>query len=175
MLGLKHGVNHLVDYQPDWKLAFETESGRIRAALGLLAKGIEHYGSTSVEGMRAKPIIDILIGVSPLERWRDCVDPLAGLGYDYAEHAGVSGHFIFGIGRDRGERTHLLHVVEFEGPSWTSNLQLRDALRRDENLRQSYVAAKEAAIAAAPLGRTRYNELKRTFIDAAKAALAKQG
>ena len=73
---------------------------------------------------------------------------------------------------DSSERTHLLHVVEFEGPSWTSNLQLRDALRRDERLRKSYIAAKEAAIAAAPVGRAQYNELKRGFIDQAKAAIA---
>lgn len=173
MLGLKHGLNRLVDYQPGWKLEFDAESERLRTALGAIAKGIEHYGSTSVEGMRAKPILDILVGVSPLERWSDCVEPLAGLDYDYAEHAGVPGHYIFGKGRDTSERTHLLHVVEFEGQSWTSNLQLRDALRRDEHLRQRYVAAKEEAIAAAPIGRAQYNELKRAFIDAEKAALAR--
>lgn len=174
MLGLKHGVNYLVDYQPAWKLEFETESGRIKTALGILAKGVEHYGSTSVEGMKAKPILDILVGIRPLEGWRECVELLEGLGYDYAEHAGIPGHFIFGRGRDRSERTHLLHIVEFEGESWTSNLQLRDALRRDMHLRQAYVAAKEAAIAAAPTGRAEYNELKRKFIDEAKAALAKE-
>ncbi|MCF1478337.1 GrpB family protein [Agrobacterium vitis] len=84
MLGLKHGVNYLVDYQPAWKLEFETESGRIKTALGILAKGVEHYGSTSVEGMKAKPILDILVGIRPLEGWRECVELLEGLGYDYA-------------------------------------------------------------------------------------------
>lgn len=174
MLGLKHGVNYLVDYQPAWKLEFETERDRIETALGMLAKGVEHYGSTSVEGMKAKPILDILVGVFPLQRWQECVEPFESLGYDYAEHAGVPGHFIFGRGRDSSERTHLLHIVEFEGQSWTSNLQLREALRRDILLRKSYVAAKEAAIAAAPTGRAQYNELKRAFIDEAKAALAKE-
>lgn len=172
MLGLKHGINYLVDFQPGWKLEFEAERDRIQAALGPLARGVEHYGSTAIEGMRAKPIIDILVGVSPLALWEECAEPLGGLGYDYAAHAGVPGHYIFGRGRDSSERTHLLHVVEFEGPSWTSNLQLRDALRRDERLRKSYIAAKEAAIAAAPVGRAQYNELKRGFIDQAKAAIA---
>ena len=125
--------------------------------------------------MRAKPIIDILIGVSPLSHWKLCHDPLIRLGYDYAEHAGVPEHYIFGKGRDATERTHLVHVVEYQGYSWRSNLALRDVLRRDASLRQSYVAAKEAAIAEAPVGRARYNELKRTFIDAAKAALPLQG
>ena len=171
MLGLKHGVNYLVDYHPGWKREFEAESRRIKTALGSLAKGVEHYGSTSVEGMRAKPILDILVGVAPLELWQECVGPVQDLGYDYAEHAGVPGHYIFGRGRDKSERTHLLHIVEFEGLSWTSNLQLRDALRQDAHLRDSYVAAKEAAIASAPTGRAQYNELKRAFIEKAKAAL----
>ncbi|WP_052951820.1 GrpB family protein [Devosia soli] len=174
MLGLKHGVNYLVDYQTCWKLEFEAESRRIKAALGKLAKGVEHYGSTAVEGMRAKPILDILVGVEPLELWKECFGPLESLGYDYAEHAGVPGHFVFGKGRDKSERTHLLHIVQFEGPSWSSNLQLRDALRQDEHLRERYVAAKEAAIASAPTGRVQYNELKRAFIDEAKALLRDQ-
>jgi GrpB-like predicted nucleotidyltransferase (UPF0157 family) len=167
MLGLKHGLNRLVDYDPSWEIEFAAERDRI----GKTAKGIQHYGSTAVDGMRAKPIIDILVGVRPLSDWERCLEPLIELGYDYAEHAGVPGHYIFGKGRDSTERTHLVHVVEFEGESWRSNLALRDALRRDESLRQSYVAVKEAAISEAPVGRARYNELKRDFIDAAEAKL----
>ncbi|HEY4202113.1 MAG TPA: GrpB family protein [Devosiaceae bacterium] len=174
MLELKHGLNYLIEYQPDWAEAFRIEAERIRRALGPLAKGVEHYGSTSVAGMRAKPILDILVGVSPLGLWERCQAPLEELGYDYAAHAGVAGHFIFGKGRDSSERTHLLHIVEFEGPSWVSNLQLRDALRQDANLRQRYMATKDAAIAAAPTGRAQYNDLKREFIATVKAALAGQ-
>ena len=125
MLGLKHGINHLVDYDPAWPVAFEEERARIVAAVGDLARGIEHYGPTAVEGLRAKPILDILLGVSPLVAWIECKLPLEGLGYDYAEHAGVPGHFIFGRGRDRSERTHLVHVVEFNGDSWRTNLDRR--------------------------------------------------
>lgn len=171
MLGLKHGTNILVDYDPAWPAEFAAEQDRLAAALGETAKGIEHYGSTAVIGMRAKPILDILVGVRPLSDWQLCLEPLAGLGYDYAENAGVAGHYIFGKGRDASERTHLVHVVEFEGESWRSNLALRDALRRDESLRQAYVAVKEAAVASAPTGRGRYNELKHDFLVAAKAAL----
>jgi len=67
MLGLKHGTNLLVDFDPGWRTAFEEESARIQSALFDVVLGIEHYGSTAVEGLRAKPIIDILVGVAPLE------------------------------------------------------------------------------------------------------------
>ncbi|MFC0406785.1 GrpB family protein [Roseomonas elaeocarpi] len=171
MLGLKHNINCLVDYDPAWPTEFARERKRIADALGGLAKGIEHYGSTSVAGMRAKPIIDILIGVAPFEDWEKCKAPLEKLGYDYAAHAGVPGHHIFGRGRDATERTHLAHVVEFSGEEWRSNLALRNALRIDERLRAAYVAEKERAAVAAPEGRARYNALKHDFLVKVKASL----
>ncbi len=103
-----------------------------------MVRGIEHYGSTAVPGLAAKPILDILVGLERLEDWQLCHDPLLGLGYDYAAHAGVPGHHIFGRGRDRTERTHLVHLVQFQGESWVSNLAFRDALRADPALRQRY-------------------------------------
>jgi GrpB-like predicted nucleotidyltransferase (UPF0157 family) len=171
MLGLKHNTNVLVDYDPEWKIAFAQEQERLKDALGSIVHVIEHYGSTAVRGMRAKPILDILVGVTLLSDWQKCHDPLLGLGYDYAAHAGVPGHHIFGRGKDRTERTHLVHVVEFLGESWRSNLAFRDALRADPVLRQAYLAEKERAVGAAPDSRALYNELKQAFIDAAKAGL----
>lgn len=175
MLGLKHGLNVLVDYDPRWEQEFREERVRIAQALGDLAKGIEHYGSTAVQGMRAKPILDILVGVAPLEGWRLCKLPLERLGYDYAEDAGVTGHYIFGRGRDRTERTHLVHVVDFRSGEWSSNLAFRDALRRDPALRAEYVEVKERAAAAAPEGRSRYTALKGDFVLRVRASLARSG
>jgi GrpB-like predicted nucleotidyltransferase (UPF0157 family) len=117
MLGLKHNVNIIVDYDPEWPVEYAGERGRIVNALRNLAKGVEHYGSTAVLGIRAKPIIDILVGVAPFEDWKACKVPLEGLGYDYAANAGVAGHHIFGRGRDTTECTHLVHIVEFWGMS----------------------------------------------------------
>ena len=171
MLGLKKNLNFLVDYNPLWEAAFAEECKRLTRALGDITKGIEHFGSTAVPGMRAKPILDMLVGVSPLGDWERCRDPLEALGYDYAANAGVPGHHIFGRGRDSTERTHLVHVVEFLGESWCSNLALRDALRRDESLRAKYLEVKERAIAESPTNRVRYNELKGPFLAKIKAEL----
>lgn len=171
MLGLKKNLNVLVDYDPSWELAFIEERRRLARVLGEVAKGIEHCGSTAVPGMRAKPILDILVGVSPLDDWAKCEDPLESLGYDYAANAGVPGHHIFGRGRDSTERTHLVHVVEYLGEEWCDNLALRDALRRDASLRGTYLQVKERAAAASPEGRVRYNELKGLFLAQLKARL----
>ena len=171
MLGLKHGLNLLADYDPTWPIAFDQEKARIQSAIGDVVHGIEHYGSTAVKGLRAKPIIDILLGVAPLENWIKCRSALEQLGYDYAENAGVPGHFIFGRGRDRSERTHLVHVVEFNGASWKSSLKFRNALRKSESLRAEYQRVKEQAATLAPIGRSKYNELKQSFIERALAQI----
>lgn len=165
MIGLKHDQNLLVDYDPEWPSLFEKEKDRLGHVLLGIPLGIEHYGSTAVPGLRAKPIIDILVGILPLNDWIRCKQPLESLGYDYAEQAGVPGHYIFGRGRDLSERTHLVHIVEFNGPSWRFNLAFRDALRANRNLREEYLVAKQAASALAPQGRAKYNELKQAFFE----------
>ena len=171
MLGLAHDSNIMVPYDPGWADAFAVECERLNRALGGLAVAIEHYGSTAVPGLSAKPILDILVGVRRSEDWQRCHGPLVALGYDYAAHAGVEGHHIFGRGRDLSERTHLVHVVAHGGESWTSNLAFRDALRADEDLRQRYIAVKTAAMAKAPESRADYNRLKAGAIAAFKAEL----
>ncbi len=165
MIGLKHNQNILVDYDPEWPFLFEKEKDRLLNVLSNIPRGVEHYGSTAVPGLRAKPIIDILIGVLPLNDWVRCKRPLESLGYDYAEHAGVVGHYIFGRGRDLSERTHLVHIVEFNGQSWRFNLAFRDAIRANQTLMEEYLIVKQTASNLAPEGRAKYNELKQAFFD----------
>jgi 2-phosphosulfolactate phosphatase len=171
-LGLKHGLNLLVDYDPRWPAAYAAEKERILAALGDLVVAIEHYGSTSISDLRAKPIIDILVGIRTQADWMACKAPLEALGYDYAEHAGVPDHFIFGRGRDLSERTHLVHVIEYGSTTWRASLAFRNALRADPVLAAQYQALKEQAIAQIPEGRGAYTDLKGPFVAAVVAAAA---
>lgn len=171
-LGLKHGANLLVDYDPRWPAAYAAEKERILAVLGDFVVAIEHYGSTSIPGMRAKPIIDILVGIRTQAEWIACKAPLESLGYDYAEHAGVPDHFIFGRGRDRSERTHLVHVVEYSSTTWRDSLAFSDALRADPVLAAQYQALKEQAIQQVPEGRSAYTDRKGPFVTAVIAAAA---
>lgn len=163
MLGLQHDQNYLVDYDPRWPLLFVQEAARVGAVLGDRPYQLEHYGSTAVPGLRAKPILDLLLGIRPLAAWSVIRPALEALGYDYAAHAGVPGHHIFGRGRNATERTHLLHVVALNGIEWHSALRFRNALRADVALRGEYLLAKEQAVAAAPAGRVAYNACKARF------------
>lgn len=171
MLGLKHGVNLLVDYDPQWPGEFAAEKERLQSVLGEFVLAIEHCGSTAVPGLRAKPIIDIYVGVRSLADWVECKAPLESLGYDYAAHAGVPNDYIFGRGRDKTERTHLVHVVEYGGAQWRNALIFRDALRADPLLAAEYAAIKQQAVELIPVNRARYTDFKGSFV---AAVLARQ-
>ena len=171
MLGLRSGRNILVAPDPAWSRAFDDELQRLAPALLGLALGIEHYGSTAVAGLKAKPIIDILVGVDSIAVWRSCENRLLPLGYAHFADAGVEGHFVFTRGRTADDRTHLLHVVAFQSPQWHLNLAFRDELRRNAQLRSAYAAEKERAAAQAPTDRVAYNALKSSFIRGVMAGL----
>ncbi len=114
-LGLELNAVRLVDSDPRWPTLFVAETVRILEALGPLARGIEHYGSTSVDGLVAKPILDILVGTDQFGDPKPFAFRLEPLGYEYAHWAAVPDHQLFGRGQPR---THLLHVVRFGGLEW---------------------------------------------------------
>lgn len=161
-LGLEVGTVRLVDYDPRWPTLFGVEATRVAEALGSLARAVEHYGSTSVPGLAAKPILDLIVGTDQFGDPAPFTTRLEPLGYEYAHWAGVAGHQVFGRGRPR---THLLHVVPFDGPTWRRALRFRDSLRSDGTLRDAYAALKRELAARYPNDRPRYTAGKTAFIE----------
>jgi GrpB-like predicted nucleotidyltransferase (UPF0157 family) len=135
---------------------------RLSDALGDLALAIEHFGSTSVPGIVAKPLLDILVGGPEATDPDPYIGALARLGYDYAPHAGVPDHFVFGRGL---ARTHLVHVVRYGAGAWHRALAFRDALRADTALRDAYAALKRELAQSYSTERSRYTELKSAFVE----------
>jgi GrpB-like predicted nucleotidyltransferase (UPF0157 family) len=160
--GLAHGSVQLVEWTARWTELFAAEAARLRASLGDLALGIEHYGSTSVPGLVAKPVLDILVGGSDATDPKPYIAALAPLGYDYAAHAGVPAHLVFGLGTNR---THLVHVVRHGGDAWHRALVFRDALRADAALRDSYAALKRELAQRHGTERSRYTDGKSAFVE----------
>lgn len=165
-LGLERTENRLAASHPQWGQAFEEEAARIRAAVGSDIIALEHYGSTSVPGLSAKPIIDLLIGVADLSVADRHAPAMIALGYDDAGDGGVEGHRIFGKG---AARTHLAHFVVHDGPEWIATLQFRDRLRADPALRDAYGRLKAQLVAEHPTDRAAYTAGKAAFVQAALA------
>lgn len=159
--GLLPGLVFLADPAPGWADLYDQEAARIAMALGPVVLAIEHYGSTSIPGIKAKPVIDLLIGLPRLDDALGEIAAMEALGYDYAAHAGVPGHHVFGKG---AARTHLAHFVEHRGESWGECLRFRDRLRADSELALAYEQLKIELAARYPQDRAAYTAGKSAFV-----------
>lgn len=164
VLGLAPARVRLADSTPLWAQLYAEEAVRLNAAVGPRLLGLEHYGSTSVPGLKAKPILDILAGIKPLGDGQHLAGPLAALGYEDMGTSVVPGHHLFGKGVDR---THLLHVVEYKSQIWTEALCFRDALRASPALASEYEALKVRLSEQFAESRAEYTAAKAGFIQAA--------
>jgi GrpB-like predicted nucleotidyltransferase (UPF0157 family) len=166
-LGLPRKIVRLEKPNPLWAEAFGSEAERIAAALRPFDPSIEHCGSTSVPGVPAKPIIDILIGLPVPLDLAAVAGALAGIGYEHATWAGVPGHEVFGKAEPR---THLLHVVPYQEEAWARMLAFRDALRSDPALAAEYAALKQDLAVRFPDDRSAYTDGKSAFVARVLAA-----
>ena len=100
----------VVDHDPNWKNIFEIEKAALSKAIGNNAVKIDHIGSTSVIGLAAKPIVDILIEVSKLEKLDAADKNISALGYTIKGENGISGRRYFQKGGY--QRSHHVHAFQ---------------------------------------------------------------
>ncbi len=129
----------LVDYDDAWPVRFEREARRIRTALGTRALLLEHAGSTSVPGLVAKPIIDVVLAVPDSTNEDDYVPALEAEGYtlrirepDWYEHRMLR----------KADPSVNLHVFSADCPEIDRMLAFRDHLRADAADRELYERTK---------------------------------
>lgn len=129
----------LVDYDPAWPGLYEREAEKIRAALGNRVVGLEHTGSTSVPGLAAKPIIDIVLTVADSADEDAYVPALETAGYeltirerDWHEHRLLKG----------STPEVNLHVFSDDCPEIARMTAFRDHLRTNQADRELYERTK---------------------------------
>ncbi|MBD2124241.1 GrpB family protein [Trichocoleus sp. FACHB-262] len=134
----------ITEYNPNWVLLFAQEAVSIRAVLdaGLITR-IEHFGSTAVPGLAAKPIIDLLVGIRSLAEVKQVAVPqLERLGYAYWLDNPDPERMFFVKGLPpNGPRTHHLHMVEPDSVLW-ERLLFRDYLRKHADEAAHYAQLK---------------------------------
>ena len=133
----------LVPYQEEWVDHFNREADLLRAVLGDQALRIEHVGSTSIPGMGAKAIIDIMIAVPSLVRSSADIYELTEIGYTYKPFDTVQGRIYFGKESQAEIRTHHLSLAVEGSEFWTNQLAFRDQLRKDKILAAEYIQIKQ--------------------------------
>ncbi|MQB43584.1 GrpB family protein [Rhizobium sp. ICMP 5592] len=148
-----------------WHEAYTLEAETIRKALGDLALDIQHIGSTSIPSIKAKPIIDIAVGVRRFDDGLVCIKPMEEIGYCYAGTDLVPDDHIFGRDVEGQTRTHLVHVVELGGANWNHFILFRNKLRADPHIAQAYEALKIDLAAKYANNRAAYTASKKDFIE----------
>lgn len=97
----------LTDYSENWPRMFQTEAHFLETVFGEEIIIFEHFGSTSVKGMKAKPVIDMMCIVKDIEKIDSYNEKMASLGYDVAGDWGIPGRRLFRKGGEN--RTHHIH------------------------------------------------------------------
>lgn len=164
----------LVPYDAAWPARFEEECAQLRRVLTpWLAGPIEHIGSTAIPGLAAKPVIDIMAGVTSLEDSRPALAAATRLGYCYSPYQPELRHWF--CKPSLGFRTHHLHLVPIGSPQWIRPIAFRDYLRAHPDVAAEYEALKRRLATEFRFDRGAYTAAKSPFIDAVTdRALASQ-
>jgi GrpB-like predicted nucleotidyltransferase (UPF0157 family) len=134
----------VVEYRPEWAKMFEDEERVIRAALGDVSARVEHVGSTAVEGLAAKPIVDIMVGLKDFSLADGLVPKVEALGYEYVRKFEEVMPFRRFFKKERdGVRTHQIHMVAVGCEFWERLLLFRDFLRRNPEVAAKYASLKK--------------------------------
>ncbi len=155
----------IAPYTPRWPAEFERTAAELRSAVGAAATAVEHIGSTSVPGLCAKPIVDILLGVPALAAAEQAIPRLAAIGFRYVpEHEAEIPDRRYFVRAPAARLRVNLHAVVDGGDLWLRHVAFRDELRADADLRRAYAGLKQDLAARFAHDRPAYTEAKGPFV-----------
>lgn len=163
----------LVTYDKAWAKEFEQAKEALLCVTNLLSEQIEHIGSTSIQGMRAKPIIDLLIGVEDLT----CLEKaffknLSKVGFHRLRVERPDEIVCAKFTDDTFQtKTHFIHLVQYKGQKWQELLFFRDFLRANAEAKKQYEQLKLSFFETGLHGIAAYTDYKEGFV---KSILAKR-
>ncbi|MDR1402292.1 MAG: GrpB family protein [Tannerellaceae bacterium] len=159
----------IVPYNPEWKVLFEQEKALITEVLGKnVALNVAHFGSTSVEGLAAKPTVDIMVEVSGLshETKQIIIKEMETVGYRNMYNAERENKMTFGKGYDEtydSTQTYHVHIRE-KGDTPQEEIYFRDFLRQNSDIRDEYAKLKYTLAGRYPFNREDYTQAKTAFV-----------
>ncbi len=155
----------VTEYDQEWPRRFAVERSLLERVLApWLEGGIHHVGSTAVPGIAAKPIIDMIAGVSDFEAARAAYEPLAEMAYVHAPHRPGIAHHFSKPSAELSETRFGLHLTEPGSDLWRERLAFRDAMSADSALAAEYEALKRRLAEAHGDDIDAYTAGKREFV-----------
>ena len=154
----------VLPYKEEWEQDFINIKKEIVEALGKLAIAVEHVGSTSVEGLAAKPIIDIDVVVK-LDNMQKVIRALECIGYIHEGNLGIEGREAFAYEGKEHLQTHHLYVCPEDSEELKRHLIFRDYLRTHQDVREKYGSIKLEAAKLYPDDIDKYIDYKSPVIE----------
>ncbi|MBO7251573.1 MAG: GrpB family protein [Oscillospiraceae bacterium] len=155
----------VLPYNVAWKSAFEDIKKEIENAIGDLIVGIEHVGSTAVEGLSAKPCIDIDVVIKDYSVFQIVVQNLEAIGYIHEGNLGIKDREAFQYRNKPHLQMHHLYVCPQESEELHRHITFRDYLRNHSDAIQKYSLVKETAAKLFPNDIDKYMEYKSHCIE----------
>ena len=159
----KHVV--VLPYDAQWRQDFLKIKDELIDALGQLAVSIEHVGSTSVQGLSAKPIIDVDVVIKDYSVLDRVIISLENIGYRYEGDLGIAGREAFKYDGKEHLRKHHLYVCPQDSAELHRHIALRDYLRSHPEAAREYGRIKEEGARLYPFDIDGYIEYKSPFIE----------
>lgn len=147
---------------------FKAEAKLLRSVLGDVVQNVHNIGSTSIPGMRAKPIIDILMEVRDIVRMEDLTPEIVEIGYEARGEFGLPGRRYFVKGGDLTRfvgRTHHVHSYETGNPGIERHLVFRDYMISHPEDAATYAHLKEELARKFPGDIEAYHDGKDAFVE----------
>ena len=152
----------VVEHRSEWKNQFKSEKKILKNTLDKILISIHHIGSTSVIGLCAKPIIDILLEVTDLDEVDLNSHKMKTLGYIPKGEFGIKGRRYFQ--KSVIERTHQIHAFEENDSNVKRHIAFRDYLRVHPNVKSEYGSIKTEAMLHCNNDLEKYMNYKNNFI-----------
>lgn len=150
----------VLPYDPKWNEDFSAIRAELEAAMGELALRIEHVGSTSVEGMSAKPCIDVDVVIPDRTCLKAAIERLASIGYVHEGNLGIEGREAFCYTGKPHLQLHHLYVCPANSEELRRHITFREFLRQNLDAVKQYSSVKEQAAQRFPDDIERYLEYK---------------
>ena len=161
-MGLKMGTVKLEEYNKMWQKMFKEEKENLSKIFGDLAIEIEHIGSTAVEGLSAKPIIDIAVGVKSLGDFEKVKKYFLEEPYSVKEDS-VADEIL--VRRGIADNiTHLIHVMEVDNERYKNTILFRNYLKNHKDVQIQYEELKKELAIKYADNRKKYTSSKNEFI-----------
>ena len=155
----------VVPYDKAWKSDYEKIKREIESAIGDLIIGIEHIGSTSVEGLSAKPIIDIDVVIKDYSVFAAVVQKLETIGYIHEGNLGIKDREAFKYQNKPHLQKHHLYVCPQYSEELHRHVTFRDYLKNNREAVKKYSLVKETAAILFPNEIEKYIDYKTPCIE----------